>query len=200
MFYSHRSKQIESNLHWSHNCHSCLGVYHHSHSDHSCYHLLFQEDSETNTGAKFNIMLQNYIASRCCVKEEPLYDVPDYYEVPPLPPRNEIPIVECDAKLHEISGHGGNQDESSQQRCDPINGEAFPSTIPDDIEANVVTSSVCPDSEAAVDEAKIQMQDNHSYQPSTTFSDFAANPAYGINIAIAPEIFTEQNEAYSAST
>ena len=142
------------------------------------------------------ILCSRTIASRCCVKEEPLYDVPDYYEVPPLPPRNEIPIVECDAKLYEISG---NQDESSQQHCDPINGEAFPSTIPDDIEANVVTSSVCPDSEATV-EAKIQMQDNHSYQPSTTFSDFAANPAYGTNIAITPEIVTEQNEAYSAST
>ena len=43
------------------------------------------------------------------------------------------------------------------------------------------------------------MQQNNSYLPSSTtpnFSDLAANPAYGTNIAIAPEILTEQNEAY----
>ena len=133
------------------------------------------------------ILCSRTIASRCCVKEEPLYDVPDYYEVPPLPPRNEIPIVECDAKPYKISGHSGNQDESLQQ---PINSEAFPLTLPDNIKENLVMNCTSSVSEAAADEARVRMQENSSYQPSTTFSDFAANPAYGTNIAITPEIFT----------
>jgi hypothetical protein len=41
----------------------------------------------------------------------------------------------------------------------------------------------------------VQMQENASYQPSTNF-EFVANPAYGTDIAIAPEIPTEDNIAY----
>ena len=116
--------------------------------------------------------------SRCCIKRaraEPLYDVPDYYKVPPLPPRNEIPIptIEHDAtcKPQMISG---DQDESSQHHFDPR-------------EANKIVNCTS---------LEVQMQENSSYHPSTTFSDFAPNPAYGTNIVIAPEILTEQNEAY----
>ena len=41
----------------------------------------------------------------------------------------------------------------------------------------------------------VTMQENESYQPSTNF-DFTANPAYETDIAIAPEIPTEDNVAY----
>ena len=41
----------------------------------------------------------------------------------------------------------------------------------------------------------VQMQENALYQPSTNFVLFA-NPAYGTDIAIAPEIPTEDNIAY----
>ena len=44
-------------------------------------------------------------------------------------------------------------------------------------------------------EVHVQMQGNASYQPNTNFV-FAANPAYGTGIAIAPEIPTEENIAY----
>ena len=41
----------------------------------------------------------------------------------------------------------------------------------------------------------VRMQENVSYQPSTNFI-FATNPAYETDIAIAPEIPTEENVAY----
>ena len=41
----------------------------------------------------------------------------------------------------------------------------------------------------------VQMQKNTSYQPSTSFVCFN-NPAYGTDVAIAPEIPTEDNIAY----
>ena len=41
----------------------------------------------------------------------------------------------------------------------------------------------------------VLMQENASYQPSTNF-DLFTNPAYGTDIAIAPEIPTEINIAY----
>ena len=43
--------------------------------------------------------------------------------------------------------------------------------------------------------AEVRMQENASYQPSTKFV-LIANPAYGTDIAIAPEISTEDNIAY----
>ena len=44
-------------------------------------------------------------------------------------------------------------------------------------------------------EVQVQIEDNASYLPSTNFI-FAANPAYGTDVAIAPEIPTEDNIAY----
>ena len=52
-------------------------------------------------------------------------------------------------------------------------------------------------SEIMSDEAEVpEMQQNSSYLPSTNFSGITTNPAYGTNVAIAPEILTEMNEAY----
>lgn len=144
-------------------------------------------------------------------RAEPLYDIPYYYAAPPLPPRNEITIVECDTKLDdcEILENNGNQDESSQQHCDPITDEIFhnPSTSTPNLQIEENSVMICTasvhldDFEAKSYEARDpEMQQNSSYCPSTNISNIAANPAYGTDIAIAPEILTEQNEAYVPRT
>lgn len=46
--------------------------------------------------------------------------------------------------------------------------------------------------------AGIQIQGNESYIPSATCILESANPAYGTNIANAPEIPTDNNVAYTA--
>ena len=42
----------------------------------------------------------------------------------------------------------------------------------------------------------IRMDENSAYQPTDASFSFGRNPAYGTNVAIAPEIETEQNAAY----
>ena len=130
-------------------------------------------------------------------RAEPLYDVPDYYIAPPLPPRNqnETPTTNCGTTSHdEIQGDDGNLDEVLHDL----------STVPN-IEPHDVIMDQCTvyasDSEVAFDESRVPeiIQENISYLPSTSVSHLAANPAYGTNIAIAPEILTEENEAYEPS-
>ena len=133
----------------------------------------------------------------CCkkrVRAEPLYDVPDYYVAPPLPPRNrnETPMTDCGTTSHDkIQGNNGSLDEVL---CDP-------STVPN-IELHDVIMDQCTvyasHSEVAFAEPRVPeiIQENISYMPSTSVSHLAANPAYSTNIAIAPEILTEENEAY----
>ena len=135
----------------------------------------------------------------CCkkrVRAEPLYDVPDYYVAPHQPPRNrnETPMTTCGTTSHdEIQGDNENLDEVLRD----------PSTVPN-IDPHDVNMNQCTvyesDSEVAFDESRVPeiIQENISYLPSTSVSHFAANPAYGTNIAIAPEILTEQNEAYKS--
>ena len=153
--------------------------------------------------------------SGCCNKQarvELIYDVPDYYAVPPLPPRNEKPTTECDTEqtyceIHDDDDDDGNKDESLRQQCahEPrINDGIFPesSMLIPNLNASSIVNHTEPvhlhvDSEIMSDEAEVpEMQQNSSYLPSTNVSDLAVNPAYGTNVAIAPEILTEQNEAY----
>ena len=135
----------------------------------------------------------------CCknrVRAEPLYDVLDYYVAPPLPPRNqdETRTTNCGTISHdEIHGSNGNLDEVLHDT----------STVPN-IEPHNVIMNQCAmyaDSEVAFDESRVPeiIQENISYLPSTSVSQLAANPAYSTNIAIAPEILTEENEAYEPS-
>ena len=66
-------------------------------------------------------------------------------------------------------------------------------------DVTIRTGSTEVNSEFKVEESTpctgVRMQENVSYQPSTNF-DFATNPAYETDIAIAPEIPTEDNVAY----
>lgn len=139
--------------------------------------------------------------SKCCIKRarilaEPLYDVPDYYATPPLPPRNKIPTTKCNAEYEEVNG---NRDESLQQLQRSLKDDDV--SIVSNVEANNNTASLHPlvDLEEISDDSRVpRLQENVSYLPSTSVSHLTTNPAYGTNIAIAPEILTEQNKAYES--
>ena len=123
----------------------------------------------------------------CCKKRagvEALYDVPDYYAAPPLPPRIEL----------EEDINPGNQDDNLSLMVPNI--EPIASNV---ILMNQTAASVHLDSDDASDEARAPevILENVSYLPGrTSISHLAENPAHGTSIATAPEILTEENEAY----
>ena len=97
----------------------------------------------------------------------------DYIDIPPaVLPRTMQTI---DSELYETIDFSSNQMSNAESN----EGTAV------EIEPSSVTGTG----------ARVLMQENPSYQPSTDFT-FAANPAYGTNIANAPEITTEDNVAH----
>ena len=95
----------------------------------------------------------------------------DYIDIPP-------PALTCirqtiDSKLYETIDFSSNQTNNAESN-----------------EGAAVKTE-----QSSVAGARALMQEIPSYQPSTDFI-FAANPVYGINIANAPEITTEDNVAH----
>ena len=106
-------------------------------------------------------------------------------------------MTNCGTTSHdEIQGDNGNLDEVL---CDPSTVQG-PNIEPHDVIMDQCTA-YASHSEGAFDESRVPktIQENISYLPNFSVSHLAANPAYGTNIAIAPEILTEENEAYEPS-
>ena len=88
--------------------------------------------------------------------------------------------IENSVELHSCSIHSGDEMEASEQRsiCDP-------GTMTNEMESSTENDT------------GIRMFENESYQPSLVSSiTLDQNPAYVTNVAIAPEIETEENIAY----
>ena len=66
---------------------------------------------------------------------------------------------------------------------------------PVNLQAGVITTELT-DVEDQVNEPRMNIMVNVSYQPSSTCFNIERNPAYGTDIAVAPEIETSENIAY----
>ena len=141
----------------------------------------------------------------------------DHVPVPPLPPHTQRMIISNNNTLGYSQSESKSLDnkfESEHDESGEFVTSQFPSTNPDDSS----TLSIGPGPDSPSERANLPLNlatddraenpndefgvipspnviENVSYQPSTRFS-LERNPAYGTDIAIAPEIGTRANVAY----
>ena len=119
------------------------------------------------------------------------YDMPYDYIQSPLPPRTHSTM---DSELYDtIPNHVNTNAESisgvrSRTQETPVQGTQ------EDVNSVEVNVKVSAAKEHSID-MRVRMQENSSYQLSNNFV-YANNPAYGTNIANAPEIPSNDNIAY----
>ena len=140
---------------------------------------------------------------------EPIYDLPADYEIPLAPPVETIPPrlemkeniayeqVKSFDKTAFINENMRVANEFNDLAISPSNGLSV-STHGSDIQEKNEASPEIRREENDMEECEtgLRMEENQSYQPSTNFI-FVTNSSYGTNVAIAPDISTQENVAYN---